>query len=103
MDENLDLVEMVDDEGNTLLMRVVEYFFYNGDEYVVLAEYDPEAADNTAEVDQVDCYVLRVNTFTDERGEECEEFLPIEDEALEAKLMAVASTRVNEEEEEEEE
>ena len=31
-DENeaQDIIEMTDDEGNTILMQVVDYFFYNG-------------------------------------------------------------------------
>ena len=41
-----------------------------------------------------------MNTFTDENGEEMEEFVPIEDAALEEKLIGIASTRLDESEEE---
>ena len=39
-DENeaQDIIEMTDDEGNTILMQVVDYFFYNGEEYVILTD-----------------------------------------------------------------
>ena len=97
--ENLqpDLLEMTDEDGNTILVQVLDYFFYNGQEYAILADAPDDA--NTAEgPDQVDCYVVKVNTFTED-GEEMEEFVPIEDEKLEAKLMEIASTRLDEDEE----
>ena len=100
-DENMqpDLLEMTDEEGNSILLQVLEYFFYNGQEYAILADAPQEA--NTADVpEEVGCYVLRVNTFTDENGEEMEEFVPIEDAALEEKLIGIASTRLSEDEEE---
>ena len=100
-EENLqpDLLEMTDEDGNTLLVQVTDYFFYNGQEYAILMDAPKEA--NTAEVpEEVGCYVVRVNAFTDENGEEMEEFVPVEDAALEERLIEIASTRLNEEEEE---
>jgi uncharacterized protein YrzB (UPF0473 family) len=102
-DENYepDLLEMTDEDGNTLLVQVMDYFFYNGVEYAILT--DAPAEENTAEVpEEVNCYVVRVNAFTDENGEEMEEFVPIEDADLEARLIEIASTRLNDDEEEEE-
>ncbi len=100
-EENMqpDLLEMTSEDGSTLLMQVLDYFFYNGQEYAILAEAPEDA--NTAEVpESVDCYVVQVNTFTDESGEEMEELVPVEDEKLEARLMEIASTRLSEDEEE---
>lgn len=37
-DETRDLIEGVDEDGNNVLLEVVRYFFYNGEEYVVLAK-----------------------------------------------------------------
>lgn len=37
-DETRDLIEGVDEDGNNVLLEVVRYFFYNGEEYVVLGE-----------------------------------------------------------------
>ena len=37
-EEMLDLIEGVDEDGNNILLEVVRYFFYNGEEYVVLGE-----------------------------------------------------------------
>ena len=33
-----DIIEMTDDEGNTILLEVVDYFFYNGEEYCILTD-----------------------------------------------------------------
>ncbi len=100
-DENQqpDLLELSDEDGNTLLVQVRDYFFYNGQEYAILVDAPAEA--NTAEVpEELGCYVVRVNSFTDENGEEMEEFVPIEDAALEERLIEIASTRLNGDEEE---
>ncbi|MGN0777619.1 MAG: DUF1292 domain-containing protein [Aristaeellaceae bacterium] len=103
-----DVIEMTDDEGNTILLQILDYFFYNGEEYAILtdsidgdAEPDEQCApeDETDEAEGIACYVMKVNTLTDENGEELEEFIPVEDQALEAKLMEVASTRLNDDDE----
>lgn len=100
-----DLIEMSDDEGNTILLEVIDYFFYNGEEYAILADSVDEDSgetdevcahdDETDEAEEITCYVMKVNTITDENGEELEEFIPVEDQALEAKLMEIASTHLN--------
>jgi hypothetical protein len=38
MEDDLDLVVFEDDEGNELTMEVLDYFFYEGQEYALLAE-----------------------------------------------------------------
>ena len=78
-----DVIEFTDDEGNTLPLEVVDYFFYNGEEYASLRE--PDGGEDAL-------YVMKVNSFTDETGEEMEEFVPPADELLEA-LLGVARTR----------
>lgn len=105
-----DIIEMTDDEGNTILLEVVDYFFYNGEEYCILTdsigedsddEPDEQCApdDDTDEAEGITCYIMKVNTSTDENGEELEEFIPVEDQALEAKLIEIASTRLNDDDE----
>ena len=37
-EETRDLIEGVDEDGNNVLLEVVRYFFYNGEEYVVLGD-----------------------------------------------------------------
>ena len=87
MDENQterDLIELLDEDGNEFVAEVVDYFFYNGEEYATLA---------SAEEGETDRFVMKVNSFTDEDGEEMEEFLPVED-SLEEMLIEIARTRL---------
>ena len=39
MDEELDLVVFEDDQGNQITMEVIDYFFYEGNEYAMLTDY----------------------------------------------------------------
>ena len=87
--EERDVVEFVDDEGNTLLLEVMDYFFYNGEEFAALCDAKEDDAEHS-EDDAV--YIMKINAFTDENGEEMEEFVPPE-EALMEKLTAIVRTR----------
>lgn len=112
MDENKDLefdneqepdiIEMTDDEGNTILMEVLDYFFYNGEEYVILSDTVDEE-DGADVPEEIDCYIMKVTTMTDENGEEMESFEPIEDAELEAKLIEIANNQMNGDDEADEE
>ena len=94
MMEERDVVEFVDDEGNTLLLEVMDYFFYNGEEFAALCD---AKEDEDAEITEDDpIYIMKINTFVDENGEEMEEFVS-PDEALMEKLTAVVRTRFSEE------
>ena len=88
-----DVIEMTDEEGNTILFSIIDYFFYNGEEYAILTDSND---DDTTEA--VDCYVMKIVPTTDEDGEELEEFVPVEDQKLEAKLMEIATTKLNDDE-----
>ena len=98
MMEERDVVEFVDDEGNTLLLEVMDYFFYNGEEFAALC--DAKEEDTESEDDGV--YIMKINSFTDENGEEMEEFVPPEEELME-KLIAIVQTRFDGEEDDEDE
>ncbi len=97
-EEMMDLIEGVDEDGNKILLEVVRYFFYNGEEYVVLGEAHEgecdcgcEDCDHDHEEDEeeaVNLYIMKV-VETEEDGEEMEEFLPVEDEDLLEKLIEV--------------
>ncbi len=89
-----DIIEMEDEEGNTILFHILDYFFYNGEEYAILTDSNEEDDDEA-----VDCYVMKIVLTTDESGEELEEFVPVEDQELEAKLMEIASLKLNDDEE----
>ncbi len=94
-----DVIEMIDEEGNTLLFSIIDYFFYNGEEYAILTDSNDEDTTDAEESDEINCYVMKIVATTDENGEELEEFVPVEDQALEAKLMEIASMKLNSDEE----
>jgi len=94
-DLDLDLVELEDDEGGTIQLKVERYFYYNGDEYVLLSD----DLDGT-KGDEAGRYVMKVHPLPEE-GEDMEEFLPVEDEALMDRLIQAASTVLDPADEEE--
>ena len=85
-DDRLDIVEGVDEDGNRLLLRVNRYFYYNGEEYVLLSDDIDEVNDN---LDEVTFFVMKVSVSTDEDGEEIEEFEPVEQELMDALIEVV--------------
>ena len=82
-----DLLELSDEDGNTLLMAVRNYFFYNGEEYAALQE-----ADDEGRVKNPELYIMKVVPVTGDDGEELEEFLQPEEELAE-KLATIAELR----------
>ena len=85
-DERMDIVEGVDEDGNRLLLRVNRYFYYNGEEYVLLSDDVEEANDN---LEDVTFFVMKVSVSTDEDGDEIEEFEPVEQELMDALSQVV--------------
>jgi len=85
-DERLDIVEGVDEDGNRLLLRVNRYFYYNGEEYVLLSDDVDEVNDN---LEEVTFFVMKVTESVDEDGEEIEEFEPVEEELMNALIEVV--------------
>ncbi len=89
MDNEQDIVVFVDDEGNEVTMEVLDYFFYEGEEYAVLAEQGTDCAAecesdcNTCE-SRREAYVMKVVPV----GEDEEEFIPV-DEDLAARLIEI--------------
>lgn len=86
-EERLDIVEGVDEDGNRLILRVNRYFFYNGEEYVLLS-------DDCGEGDgqEVSHYVMKVQPLPDEDGEEMEEFVPVDEDLMEQLIQVVEAT-----------
>ena len=89
-EEIQDLIEGVDEDGNTVMLEGVRYFFYNGEEYVVLgdAQTDEDEGEDSEEEEAVNLYIMKV-VEKEEDGEEIEEFLAVEDEDLLEKLIEV--------------
>ena len=46
---------------------------------------------------------MKIETSTDENGEEIEEFVPVEDDSLVEKLIEIVQTRFSEDDEDDEE
>ena len=87
MDEELDLVVFEDDEGNEITMEVLDYFFYEGKEYALLAEVDEDGecgCDECDEEHQRDAYIMEVVAV----GDDQEEFVPVAEE-LADKLIEI--------------
>jgi hypothetical protein len=98
-----DIVEFSDEEGNTLLLEVMDYFFYNGEEFAVLCDADEEACEHAHdETCGEDCehehslYIMKVVTSTGEDGEEMEEFIS-PDESMMDQLIEVVQARFSDE------
>lgn len=109
-EESRDLIEGVDEDGNNVLLEVVRYFFYNGEEYVVLgdAQSDSEcdcgcehcdhSHEDEDEEDAVNLYIMKV-VESEEDGEEMESFVPVEDNDLLEKLIEVVQADFDSDEE----
>ena len=105
MDENElngmeeDIIDFEDEDGNVIPFAVIDYMFYNGDEYALLVEVNEE---EEPESENQECIVCRVAAETEEDGEETETFVPVEDEALARKLVDIFNTKMADEEKEDE-
>ena len=91
-EERLDIIEGTDEDGNRLLLTVEKYFFYNGEEYVLLKQYSEDEQKPAAEEGSETLYVMRVAVSKDGDGEEVEDFEPI-DEELAERLIPVIRAR----------
>lgn len=86
--EELDIIELEGEDGATLKLRVARYFFYNGEEYVLLS-------DDCGEVpqDEVSHYVMKVQPIPAQDGEEeMEEFVPVDDDLMDQLIQVVEAT-----------
>ena len=92
-----DVIVFEDENGQEYEFSVVDYFFYNGEEYALLTENGTEGTEQEGE-----CIVCKVVPVTGEDGAEDEEFELVEDEVLAQKLIDIANTHMAEDEEEEE-
>lgn len=92
MDEELDLVTFVDEDGNEFDLEVIDYFMHNDKEYGVLI--DPDLPDDAEDFD------VCIMEIVQHEEEEIEEFLPVEDEALQAELLKIVEERLMADDEE---
>ena len=85
-DEELDIIELEGDDGEQIRLCVERYFFYNGDEYVLLSDKC-----DLPEGEEPSHYVMKVQPLEGEGEEDMEEFVPV-DEDLMDQLVQVAES-----------
>lgn len=85
-----------DEDGNRYSYSVVDYLFYNGEEYALLTETDADVNDE----EKQECIICKV-VSEEENGEEYESFDLVEDEDLGNRLVEIFNTKMLEEEDEE--
>ncbi len=89
-----DIVEMEGEDGAVLKLCVERYFYYNGEEYVLLSD---DVEENN--VEEVSHYVMKV--VPDEEEEGMEDFVPVDDDLMD-KLVDAAMAVFEDEDEDEE-
>lgn len=89
-----DIVEMEGEEGAVLKLCVERYFYYNGEEYVLLSD---DVEENN--VEEVSHYVMKV--VPDEEEEGMEDFVPVDEDLMEKLVDAALTTFADEDDEEE--
>lgn len=106
MDAKLNLVNFVDHDGNEVTMEIIRDFFYEGEQYAILVEYEEmcDCEEDMCEHCEEDCdeqeeaYIMRVVPV----GDDEEEFIPVEDEELLDKLIDFVQNELDADEDEEE-
>ncbi len=93
-----DIIDFVDEDGNVIPFEVIDYLFYNGEEYALLVEAAGEETDD----DKQECIVCSILAETEDDGEETESFVPVEDETLAQRLVDIFNTKITDEGKEEE-
>ncbi len=86
--DRLDIIQIFDEDGGEHFLSVEKYFYYNGEEYVLLREVQDD--NGTPEEGEARLRVMRVEVTEEQDGEEVEDFVAVE-EALEASLIQSAS------------
>ena len=93
--EDWDIIEFEGDEGDTVRLCVERYFFYNGDEYVLLSD-----ACDVEEGEEISRYVMKVQPVEGEDEEDMEEFVPVDEDLMDQLISVVEATFDTDEDEE---
>ncbi len=99
MDEERDSIVFEDEEGNEIELDILDYFFYEDQEYAILMDLSgvpEEREDVDDDGEPQDIYIMKVVTNGD-----MEEFLPVEDELMD-KLSEIAESRLFSDDDEDE-
>ena len=97
----LDLVVFEDDKGNEITMEVLDYLFYEGKEYALLAEMDDGSCEACATKEGCEgcenareAFVMEVVPV----GDDMEEFVPVDEELAEKLMDIIENSDFDEEE-----
>ena len=88
-----DIIELEGEDGEAIKLCVERYFFYNGDEYVLLSDDCGDIAE-----EEVSHYVMKVQPLESDDGEEMEEFVPVDEDLMDQLIQVVEATFDNDEE-----
>lgn len=86
-EDRLDIIVGNDEEGNDRFLKVEKYFYYNGEEYVLLREVEDE--EGTPGQEEGSLFVMLVQVSRDEEGEEVEDFVPIGKDLMESLIRTI--------------
>ena len=90
--EDWDIIELEGDDGEPIRLCVERYFFYNGDEYVLLSD-----ACDVEDEEEVSRYVMKVQSV--DGDEDMEEFVPVDEDLMDQLISVVENTFDADEEE----
>ncbi|MCK5128601.1 MAG: DUF1292 domain-containing protein [Clostridiales bacterium] len=68
MTDNKDIVEFVADNGDVIQFEVVDYFLFDGEEYVILADLG-NGSEEVNDEDKVDVFIMKVVVIDDDNEE----------------------------------
>lgn len=85
--EEMDIIELEGENGDVLRLLVERYFFYNGEEYVLLSDEV-----DLPEGEEVSRYVMKVQPVEGDDGEDMEEFVPVDEDLMEQLIQVVEAT-----------
>ena len=68
INQNKDVVEFVADNGDVIEFEVVDYFLFDGQEYVILADMGCDS-DLLEDKDKVDVFIMQVDVIDDDNEE----------------------------------
>jgi hypothetical protein len=91
-DNDSDVFVGTDEDGNRHELKIERYFFYNGEKYVLLSQYNEEDSRSEGkdiDPDEMTLYVMQVKETVDEDGEAAEEFIPVDENLMETLIQVV--------------
>ncbi len=94
-----EIMVFTDEDGNDVNVQVLDYFYYNGDEYAVMVELpegaEPIGAEDADDENLADIFFMKVVPVDEENVE----YEPVEDDELAARLFEIVNGDYGEDDE----